>query len=179
MTERADEYIPVAIAERLGRQAGQVWLGAVLIVLAWVLAIVIAPIAAVSGVSGLSAPLYQFFSLICHQLPERSFHVSGEHFAVCSRCFGVYFGLLLGLLIYPLWRKIDDVEPLPRFWLFLSLIPIGVDWSLGVFGIWENTHLSRSLTGVILGVACATYIMPAIVEIARNTFLNRQIKKAA
>jgi uncharacterized membrane protein len=80
----------------------------------------------------------------------------------------VYFGLLLGFGLYPLWRPVDSVEPPARMWLFLSLIPIGIDWSLGVFGIWENTHLSRFITGLILGVACATYIVPALVDIRRN-----------
>jgi uncharacterized membrane protein len=64
-------------------------------------------------------------------------------------------------------RKVDEIEPLPRFWLFLAMIPIGIDWSLGVFGICENTHLSRFLTGLILGAACAIYIVPALVEIFR------------
>jgi uncharacterized membrane protein len=75
---------------------------------------------------------------------------------------------LFGFAIYPLWRRIDDIEPLPKMWLFLSLIPITIDWSLTVFGIWENTHLSRFVTGLILGTACATFIVPSIVEITRN-----------
>jgi uncharacterized membrane protein len=69
----------------------------------------------------------------------------------------VYFGLLLGFAIYPFWRNIDEIEPLARFWLFLSLIPISIDWSLTVFGIWENTHLSRLITGLILGLALVNY----------------------
>src|SRR5690606_28160807 len=95
-------------------------------------------------------------------------HIFGHQLAVCSRCFGVYFGLLFGLLIYPVWRSMDNIEPLPRVWLFLSLIPITVDWSLTIFGIWENTHLSRFVTGSILGFACACYILPAVIEIKRN-----------
>jgi uncharacterized membrane protein len=92
----------------------------------------------------------------------------GHQFAVCSRCFGVYFGLLAGIATYPLWRPIESVDPLPRFWLFLSMIPIAIDWSLGFFEIWDNTHLSRFVTGGILGVACAVFIIPAMVEIVRN-----------
>ncbi|MGD9562694.1 MAG: DUF2085 domain-containing protein [Pyrinomonadaceae bacterium] len=143
------------------------------IVLAWVLAIVLAPVARGFG-WGIASPLYEFFSYICHQLPERSLYLLHHQLAVCSRCFGVYFGLLAGLIVYPLWRRMDDIEPLPRIWLFASLVPIGIDWSLTVFGIWENTHLSRFVTGLILGVACATYIVPAIVEIRRNLSLRRR-----
>ena len=138
------------------------------VVTVWVLLTLAAPLAKAIGFVAISAPLYHFFSYICHQIPERSFHIEGESFGVCSRCFGVYFGLVFGFAIYPLWRNITEIEPLPRFWLFLSLIPIGIDWSLTVFGIWENTHFSRFITGLILGVACATYIVPAIVEITRN-----------
>ncbi len=150
------------------RQAVRVWLIGSAAVLVWAALILIAPIAKAKGFVGVASPLYHFFNFICHQIPERSFHIAGEQFGVCSRCFGVYFGLFLGFAIYPLWRRIDEVEPLPRFWLFLSLIPIGVDWSLTVFGIWENTQLTRVATGLILGVACATYIVPALVEITRN-----------
>ncbi len=138
------------------------------VVAVWVLLTVAAPLAKASGFDAVSSPLYNFFGYICHQISDRSFHVNGEQFAVCSRCFGVYFGLFFGFAIYPLWRNIDEIEPLRRVWLFLSLIPIGIDWSLTVFGIWENTQLSRFITGLILGVACATFIVPAIVEITRN-----------
>jgi uncharacterized membrane protein len=145
-----------------------VWVIGFAVVFVWVLLIVAAPLAKANGFVAVSSPLYHFFGFICHQISARSFYVEGEQFAVCSRCFGVYFGLLFGFAIYPLWRNIDEIEPLPRYWLFLSLIPISVDWSLTIFGIWENTHLSRFITGLILGVACATYIVPAIVEITRN-----------
>lgn len=149
------------------------------VVLVWVLLILLAPIAKANGLVAISSPLYHFFSFICHQISQRSFLVEGEQFAVCSRCFGVYFGLLFGFAVYPLWRPVDEIEPLPRVWLFLSLIPISIDWSLGIFGIWENTHLSRFVTGLILGVACATFIMPALVEITRNLTANTHAKKAA
>lgn len=155
-------------------QAWKAWAAGLAVVIFWVLLILTPPIAKANGFVGLASSLYHFFSYICHQIPERSFYIEGEKFGVCSRCFGVYFGLVAGFLIYPLWRRIDEVEPLPKVWLFLSLVPITVDWSLTVFGIWENTYLSRFLTGLILGVACATYIVPAIVEITRNLSLRRR-----
>ncbi len=173
MDESAPQYIPQKIAGRFRRQAWNVWVVGLGVVLVWAAAIVAAPLAKAYGLTAISWPLYRFFSFICHQMSERSFHVAGEPFGVCARCFGVYFGLFLGFVIYPLWRRIDEIEPLPRYWLFLSLVPIGVDWSLTIFGIWENTHLSRFVTGTILGVACATFIVPAIVEITRNLTFRR------
>lgn len=172
MAEPAGDYISLDIARRFRAQAFRVWGFTVAIVFVWVTLIVIAP-AARSNAWYIDSPLYTFFSYICHQLPERSLYLGEHQLAVCSRCFGVYSGLLAGLLIYPFWRRIDNIEPLPRIWLFLSLVPIGIDWSLTVFGIWENTHASRLLTGLILGIACATYIVPAVVEIRRNFSARR------
>lgn len=167
-------YIPASLVPALRRQAWKAWAVGLAVVALWVAAILAAPIAKANGDLAVSTPLYHFFSYICHQMPGRSFHVEGEQFGVCSRCFGVYFGLFFGFLIYPLWRGIDEIEPLPRFWLILSLFPIGIDWSLTIFGIWENTFLSRFVTGLILGVACATFIVPAIVEITRNFTFRRR-----
>lgn len=173
MTEPAANYISLDIQQRLRSQARRVWIVTTAIVLLWVGVIVAAPILQTSALSQFSSPIYHFFSYICHQIPERSLNIAEHQMAVCSRCFGVYFGLLAGILIYPLWRSIDEIEPIARIWLFLSLIPITVDWSLTMFGIWENTHTSRLITGAILGVSCATFIVPALVEITRNISTKR------
>ncbi|MCC6825355.1 MAG: DUF2085 domain-containing protein [Acidobacteria bacterium] len=170
-------YIPVPLAERFRRQAFKVWLIGGAVVLVWVLLILLAPLAKANGFTQISAPLYHVFSYLCHQIPDRSFHIEGEQFGVCSRCFGVYFGIFAGFAIYPLWRKIDDIEPISRIWLALSVIPIGVDWALTIFGVWANTFTSRFVTGMILGAACATFIVPAIVEIARNLTIRRTFRE--
>lgn len=168
MSEAIENYNAQPMIAAMKRQAWKVWAIGFAVVFLWVFAILLAPVAKANGYAAISAPLYHFFGYICHQISERSMHIDGEQFGVCSRCFGVYFGLLFGFAVYPLWRNIDEIEPLPRYWLFLSLIPISIDWSLTIFGIWENTHLSRFITGLILGLACSTFIVPAVVEITRN-----------
>lgn len=173
MSEPPENYISPYDSGYFRARAFRVWSVTVAIVGVWVAAIVLAPFSRLGG-WGIDPPVYSFFGYICHQIPDRSFHLGAEQLAVCSRCFGVYFGLLAGLLAYPLWRKIDDIEPLPRIWLILSMVPITIDWSLTVFGIWENTHVSRFITGLILGAACATYIVPALVEIKRNLAYKRR-----
>lgn len=175
MTEPAANYISLDLQKRFRAQAVRVWIITAAVVLVWLSAIVAAPILFASNLTSISSPIYTFFSYICHQISDRSIHIDGHQMAVCSRCFGVYFGLVAGILVYPLWRSIDEIEPIPRFWLFLSLIPISVDWSLTIFGIWENTHLSRFVTGMILGATCATYIVPALVEVVRNLSARRRV----
>lgn len=167
MTE-AESYNSLEMRSRSRKQAWKAWSIGLTVVVVWVLLILAAPFAKLNGLIAISSPLYHFFSFICHQISDRSFHIGGEQFGVCSRCFGVYLGLVVGFVAYPLWRSVAEIEPLPKVWLFFSLVPITIDWSLTIFGIWENTLLSRFITGIILGFACATYIIPSIVEITRN-----------
>ena len=168
MSTTTASYRPVSSSSAQRRQALRVWSIALALAGGWVLLTLVPTAARAFELDGIASPLFNFFGYICHQLPDRSFHIMGEQFGVCSRCFGVYAGLLAGIVVYPLWRRVDDTEPIARFWLFLSLVPVSIDWSLTAFRIWENTQASRFITGAILGIACATFIMPAAVEIVRN-----------
>jgi len=170
-------YSSIAAVEAARSRSFRIWGATFALVSLWTISIIAAPVARSGAMPSLTEPLFIFFGYICHQLPERSLSVFGEPLGVCSRCFGIYLGLLLGIAVYPVWQRMETIEPLPRFWLFISLIPVGVDWSLTAFGIWENTHFSRLVTGVILGFACGTFILPALIEVAGN--LARRSKAAS
>lgn len=171
MRAPAENYVPQIALKGRRRQAFGIWGALFFIAFVWVSLPVAAPLAAGLGFKEFSSSVYNFFSYLCHQLSDRSFHLDGHPFAVCTRCFGFYAGFLLGVLIYPLVRTLHEVEPLPRFWLFLAMIPMGIDWSLTFFGVWENTGFSRAISGAILGAACAVFIIPALVEI---NYLSRR-----
>lgn len=170
-------YVPQNAVAQMRQRAFFVWGAFAFLVTAWVFLIVLAPIAEANNFSSISNPVYKFFSYLCHQMPERSYHFHEHAFAVCSRCFGVYFGLFFGFIVYPFLRSFEETEPLPRFWLFLAMIPMGIDWLFGFFGIWENTYLSRFLTGAILGTACAVFIIPALVEVFQLLSNKRKVKR--
>ena len=64
---------------------------------AWPMALLLAPVAAArpqpSSVGyGFALVVYAAGSLICHQRPERSFHLLGAQLPVCARCMGIYVG---------------------------------------------------------------------------------------
>lgn len=172
----AENYPSQTILAKRKIQARNVWIVFMVIVLIWNFLIIFAPIAHKSGLMNISAPIYKFFSFLCHQISARSFHIHEYPFAVCARCFGFYAGFLSGIAVYPLFRSFEDTSSFPRFWLFAAMIPIAVDFSLTIFGVWENTHLSRLITGAILGFACAFFIIPALVEI-RILLAARRSKK--
>jgi uncharacterized membrane protein len=142
-----------------------VWVFVSLIALAIIVAIVGAPLALANGHSTLAEDIYKTFSFLCHQLPDRSFHLAGHQFAVCSRCTGLYVGFALTTLAYPLIRPIRTTTTPALIWLILATVPLLVDFSLGYFNLWANTQASRFITGALLSSVAVFYIIPGLVEI--------------
>jgi uncharacterized membrane protein len=175
MAETIENYTPQVASTPAANKTGlRVWLVLFILSAFWLGLILAAPLLKQTGFDTASSQLYYAFGFICHQIPGRSFHIYDDKLAVCARCFGVYAGLFLAFLFYPLFRSVNNIDPLPRVWLILSCFPLAIDWSLTFFGIWENTHASRFFTGAILGAACAIYILPALVEIALRLFKKSQ-----
>jgi uncharacterized membrane protein len=143
----------------------RVWLVSTMIILAIVSLIVIAPLTAGTHPQ-LAKSIYGGFAVLCHQIPERSYFIAGHKFAVCSRCTGLYAGFTLTLLFYPLLRSLRATDWPPPVWLVLSAVPMAVDFGLTFLGIWENTHTSRLLTGLLLGSVSVFYVMPGLAELA-------------
>lgn len=148
------------------RRAIAVWLFVSATALVVVSLIVAAPFAQSHGYPEFASPVYKAFSFVCHQIPERSFHLSGHQFGVCSRCTGLYTGFAVAALIYPLARSLRRTGTWSRVWLILAALPLAIDFALTYFGIWSNTQLSRFLTGALLGSVAVFYIMPGLVELS-------------
>jgi len=142
-----------------------IWLVIAAIALLLVMMVNGAPLAQASGHSSLAFAVYGAFGKLCHQLPERSFFIAGHKFAVCARCTGLYLGFTSLTLLYPLVKSLKHTDSPPRRWLFVAAVPLAVDFFLGYFGIWENTHLSRFLTGFLLGGVVVFFVMPGLLEI--------------
>ncbi len=150
---------------RASRRAIAVWAGTSAIALAILGLIVLAPLAQAYGHPAISFTIYKIFSFLCHQIPERSFHLAGHQFGVCSRCTGLYAGFAVAALVYPLARSLQRTDTPSRLWLVLATLPLIIDFALGYFSIWENTHLSRFLTGALLSSVAVFYIMPGLIEL--------------
>jgi len=149
-----------------GRRPVLVWAAAsagALLILAVVFA---APLLAAGGHEFSARVAYAFFGAVCHQMPERSFYLLGHPLGVCARCAGLYAGFAAGLLLYPLARPLRARHAPERVWLFAAAVPTALDFSLGLLGVWENTHLSRSLTGALLGAVAALYVVPGLVDLS-------------
>jgi uncharacterized membrane protein len=170
MPEAISEYMPqLARDEESARRARTAWAawGVALCGAAGLVGLIVAaPLLRASGATGAAGAIYKGFGLVCHQINARSFHVEGFQLAVCARCFGLYTGTLMGVALYPLARSIGRRDLPARAWLIAAAVPTSVDFALGFLGVWDNTHLSRFLTALLLGVVSAFYIVPGLVDLS-------------
>lgn len=164
----ANEYVPQCVPRVAARRALFVWCGLAALSLAFIALPLAAPILLAHGYIQSSSVIYRAFSFLCHQIPERSFHLEGHALGVCARCTGIYAGLAASVLFYPLLRSLKRAEAPARIWLVLACVPITIDFSLGFLGVWQNTHFSRFATGAIFGAVCALFVVPGFIEIARK-----------
>ncbi|GAB4248735.1 MAG: hypothetical protein Kow00109_24810 [Acidobacteriota bacterium] len=123
-----------------------------------------------AGYAGLGAELRRFWSPVCHQIPERCFHLGPAPLAVCSRCWGLYAGVVFGLVLVALSPGLaKPVLARPRF-LILFALPSAIDWALP----W-NTLWSRFITGAVATLPLGLFLWIGLRELpaALNRFLQR------
>ncbi len=110
-----------------------------------------------------------FLSYFCHRLPSRSFWISEVPMGLCSRCTGIYLGMLISLCFF-LFNKRDIAKKhLPMFLLFL--IPLLIDGTLQYIGLYLSYNLIRFATGLLFGVAIGCLITYLISLTKRKEFI--------
>lgn len=135
------------------------------VVLAWNAALVAAP---ASAPPTLSAATYLAGSLVCHQLPERSFHHAGAQYPVCARCLGLYLGAGIGVLA---WAAVAGTGGRPRAsiapaieWsvirpaLLIAALPTLLTVALAWTGAYDASNTLRALFALPLGAATAAIV---------------------
>jgi uncharacterized membrane protein len=109
--------------------------------------------------SALILGVYGIGSLICHQLPERSFHLWTAQMPVCARCAGIYAGAVLGAMAALALRA---RARRPRLVLALAVTPALVtlvyEWTTGVM----PSHAIRAASGVPIGLVVAWLVVAAL-----------------
>ncbi|MDR8393082.1 DUF2085 domain-containing protein [Aliifodinibius sp. S!AR15-10] len=95
---------------------------------------------------------HKMFRTLCHQDPSRSFWINGKPMAVCARCYGIYAGFSLFWLSIPLLGKINsDFFRYTKKMLLVAILLNIVDVVGNLLGFWQNSSISRSILGAIIG----------------------------
>ena len=121
----------------------------------WAVLIVAAP--AIAQVSGAAAALlYAVGSVVCHQLPDRSFYLAEAQLPVCARCLGLYAGAAAGALAWMLcssgratrWSREQALT-----WLAVAAIPTALTAGAAITGAGDLSNPWRAALAVPLGFA--------------------------
>jgi uncharacterized membrane protein len=103
-------------------------------------------------------------SVICHQLPDRSFFVNGWQLPVCARCTGLYLSGAAGLLGWLMvksaarWRAIA-LPPRTAIGSVIGAgVPTAISYLCGVSGVWDGSNLTRAVLAVPLGLAAGAVV---------------------
>jgi len=162
----------------------------------WAALIVAAPYLASRAHTSASASVlilgvYGLGSLICHQLPERSYQLWAAQMPVCARCAGIYFGAACGALastsvraigswksraatdpgaVQPVARRLDDrskEKARPRS-LRNARVLLGIAAAPTVVTLlyeWSTgdmpSHAMRAAAGVPIGLVVAWLVVAA------------------
>lgn len=69
-------------------------------------------------------------------------------------------------MLYPFCRNVSDLTIPPRVWLVIGSLPMVVDVGVDFAGIFKNTFLSRTATGLFVGIVAAFFLLPVWIGIA-------------
>ena len=100
------------------------------------------------------------FRLFCHGMPERSLTLFGEAMPICARCFGIYAGLLVGLVAFLSWPRIE--ERAARLLTLAMALPITLDGVTQAAGLRTSTNTLRIATGLAVAIAFAIWALAAV-----------------
>ena len=147
--------------------------------LVWLMLIFVCPLFMKFGgeYEKISSFVYLFFSKVCHQQDERSFHLFEHKLGVCSRCVWIYAGFLIGTVLYPFRKDLSNVNTPSSWFLIIAVSILFIDVLLDSLGIISNTIYSRSVTGFIIGTVLPFYLIPGFVRFFHElfTFLKNKV----
>lgn len=122
------------------------------------------------GIATPAAIVYAGSSRICHQRPERSFHLAGVQLPVCARCVGLYASGALGALVA--WRGARRPAARHRTLLLAAAAPTALTWTIEAAGLAGFSNTARALAALPLGAAAGW----VFVEMLRYDFqLNGEV----
>jgi uncharacterized membrane protein len=132
-----------------------------LLTLGWLALILAAPFLPAAA----SALVYVAGSLVCHQLPERSFYVGAVQLPVCGRCLGIYVGVVAGAGAALVARSRARALRTPstvRTLLIGGALPTVVDVAGEGLGLWQGSNAGRALIGSVLGLTIGLVVAAAL-----------------
>lgn len=96
--------------------------------------------------------LYGLLSASCSQEAMRSFWINGYQMAICSRCLGIYLGVIIASILGLFNKNFNNLGLLIFFILGFG------EKAIEMF-IWNSNNYFRLISGLFLGVFILTIIL--------------------
>jgi uncharacterized membrane protein len=106
--------------------------------------------------------VYGTGGVVCHQRPERSFHIHGRQLAVCARCTGLYVSALAGGLFALVLGAASMSASRARVLLGAAAVPTLLTVSLELAGLAYPSNTTRMLSALPLGVVAAWLVIGVV-----------------
>ncbi len=94
-------------------------------------------------------------ALIAHHEPAQfhktlRFRIFNTNIRLCTRCTGIYLGIIATILLFLLAVNIPHI--LQLLIIFAFPIPAIVDWGLDKYNLWKGSNTTRFVSGFMLGI---------------------------
>jgi uncharacterized membrane protein len=138
----------------------------------WLVLLVTAPILPVP----IAGALYAIGSHICHQRPDRSFHLLAAQLPVCARCAGIYAGAATGASVAAVSTRIRELalQSSARVILVLGAVPTGVTLAFEWAGLWNGSNVARAAAGLPLGLVVVLVVVQAAATVHYDRCAQRR-----
>lgn len=102
--------------------------------------------------------LRYFYHLNCHQIPNRCFTIAHSPMALCSRCTGIYTGIIAAGIAYAVWR----FSGIGKGVFLMFIAPTLIDWTSEFFHLYSRGLYIRFAIGILFGTAIVLFVYPPI-----------------
>ena len=105
----------------------------------------------------------KFGFCFCHRIKDRSIWFFGLEKVFCSRCLGILFGGIIGLILAIFQYRIELV------WSVLLMIPLIIDGFSQALNYRDSNNVIRFITGFFFGIGLQ-FFLATLFALIKNGF---------
>lgn len=105
-------------------------------------------------------------ALIAHHEPAQFhqtlvFRIFNTSVRLCTRCTGIYLGIITTILLFLLAVNIPHI--LQLIIIFAFPMPAMIDWGLDKYNLWKGSNTTRFVSGFMLGI-CYIFLWARFIQ---------------
>ncbi|MBM4176833.1 MAG: DUF2085 domain-containing protein [Ignavibacteria bacterium] len=121
------------------------------------------------------------YGLTCHQISDRCFGFDGISMLICSRCFGIYTGLIAGILLFSVSKIRSRFDGLmfssQLIILILFAAPFCFDIILSKSAMYNSGNAIRFVTGFFLTIPFSFFIKSSLTNLSKEIYYKTNYAK--